>query len=149
MGFCFESESGQCGVSQETSSEESHYVAINTKSFAKALVLISSRPLARTKLLLSMQKWTLPDGEKRAIWSGSWATVWSMTPTDGGRMTESNNGQSANAPIAIHQHCDGNSNVTHRRASHHRKGESWRYRTEAGIVIIDRQEKEENVSDFN
>jgi hypothetical protein len=34
-----EESSRQCGVSQETANEESCYVAINTKSFAKALIL--------------------------------------------------------------------------------------------------------------
>jgi hypothetical protein len=37
--FRLESESGQCGVSQETSRKESGYVATNTKSWRKALIL--------------------------------------------------------------------------------------------------------------
>jgi hypothetical protein len=34
-----ESERGQCGVGNETSSEENGYVAIKTKSFGRALIL--------------------------------------------------------------------------------------------------------------
>jgi hypothetical protein len=37
--FGIESERRQCGVSHETSSKQTGYVAVNTKSFGKALIL--------------------------------------------------------------------------------------------------------------
>jgi hypothetical protein len=72
-----------------------------------------------------------------------------MTLTDGGRTSESNNRQLANASNAINQHCEADSNLTQRRDLHSLKAESWMALTEAGIVIIERQDKEQKVCDFN
>jgi hypothetical protein len=72
-----------------------------------------------------------------------------MISIDGGRMMDSSRVQPENAPEAIYQHSDGNSNVTERRHSQLQKAEFWICLTEEGIVIVARELRYENACELN
>jgi hypothetical protein len=67
----------------------------------------------RTRLSLRTQKWEQSEVKEQGRGEGKEEPIVSRTSSDGGRKNDCNCEQDENVPIAINQHWEGDSNVTH------------------------------------